>query len=91
MRNIYKRCPKCGKDFWTHSEGRVLCPKCYAAKCAEQQEKEMQQCAEQTLTLRQTKEMVEARRKAYQVRRAIRHGGDKQSKAHKGGWTRHGC
>lgn len=78
MRNIYKRCPKCGKHFWAASEFFNLCRDCYEKRDNER-------------TLRATKEEVEARRKAYQVKRAIRHGGDKPSKAHKGGWARHGC
>lgn len=78
MRNIYKRCLKCGKPFWTATEFFNLC-----RDCCEKWDNER--------TLRATKEEMEARRKAYQVKRAIRHGGDKPSKAHKGGWARYGC
>lgn len=78
MRNIYKRCLKCGKPFWTATEFFNLC-----RDCCEKWDNER--------TLRATKEEMEARRKAYQVKRAIRHGGDKPSKTHKGGWARHGC
>ena len=64
MRNIYKRCPKCGKYFWAASEFFNLCRDCYEKRDNER-------------TLRATKEEVEAAKKEALLHdRTIKKGAD---------------